>query len=88
MSAAYSQYAGPRKITHAASDAMTSTMPPTAIMRCDCIMLLTRSAVTRPHTNCGDGTDNDKGEDYAQGKFKARMIGRRDSVLLRRPGAR
>src|SRR5206468_6199469 len=50
LSAAYSQYAGQRKITHAANAAIASTMPTTAILRCGLHMLLTRSTVTRPHT--------------------------------------
>jgi hypothetical protein len=89
LSAAYSQYSGPRKITHAPSDARTSTMPPSAIMRCDCVMLLTRSTVTRPHTPTAvTAPITTRARITRRGKFKARMIGRRDSVLLQRPGAR
>src|SRR5439155_13044126 len=50
-------------------------MPPTAIMRWDCVMFLTRSTVTRPpHTNCGDGPDDDEGENHAQGEVHGRAL--------------
>jgi hypothetical protein len=45
--------------------------------------------VTRPHTPIAvTAPITTRARITRRGKFKARMIGRRDSVLLRRPGAR
>ena len=50
-------------------------MPPTAIMRWDCVMFLTRSTVTRPHTPIVvTGPDDDEGENHAQGEVHGRAL--------------